>query len=762
MPRFLDLIPVSSVPVQPFTWPPVPWQLPGGQQDSAARRDASLPTSPAFGWAPASDDPAGWPTYPGGHDRSTILGASPDVDVSDPAYTARLAEDAYKFALWLAGPPSRGPAQRTRELAAGLGPSTNTPAIPIADTAVAPPPQQAGTEARPGAQARSKYWQAQHGIDTGPAPPIADDYWNWLARHGGGPNGGAVPTTGQTPPNPWPADLRAVMPAPKALVWGDEKPGDTRPPPTAADVRALLDANRNAYWNGAVPKPGQTLPPAFSPEEAQSQLNRMTGAALWGLAPEFLKPDSKEDIAEWNRRMTWYMQHPEYTGKMNMPRLKSDYPEDALLLGALDGLMWGVPLEGAAAKVASGLAPIAKAALRTVGGGAERSAVRGALRAGTEQLSPKLLAQADRLLHPGAPAIMGDAPALRGAPIDDLIAGAPREPHTAYATHEFVPGDTTRHRPGLQAASDAEKAAYSRNPLASWAKAPGRRDAIYASFPSRQVQSTLPTQGVWVNAAGDLELNPGFAARPMVSLQRESNGGLEIASQDRSMLRTGETLRATLDGQGGGAAHVVIEDGVPASKAGSVVVPHDGPLTRAEATQLLDVGPRYGLPDLVDRGNGVTMTNFTATPSGVATGQYLQSGSILQDIKNAGLPATPAPAKVDSVYVPLADLWKQGEGSRAVTGNLLTVLRNDPVSAAPLDASELIPQVARNKYALDAERAGSDIVRPDLQNLREIVASGPGWQQRLIDAYNSGKVSLPSLVALGLLPALLPRDDARQ
>jgi hypothetical protein len=84
------------------------------------------------------------------------------------------------------------------------------------------------------------------------------------------------------------------------------------------------------------------------------------------------------------------------------------------------------------------------------------------------------------------------------------------------------------------------------------------------------------------------------------------------------------------------------------------------------------------------------------------------------------------------------------------------------VSAAPLDASELIPQVARNKYALDAERAGSDIVRLDLQNLREIVASGPGWQQRLIDAYRSGKVSLPSLVALGLSPALLPRDDARR
>jgi len=70
--------------------------------------------------------------------------------------------------------------------------------------------------------------------------------------------------------------------------------------------------------------------------------------------------------------------------------------------------------------------------------------------------------------------------------------------------------------------------------------------------------------------------------------------------------------------------------------------------------------------------------------------------------------------------------------------------------------------VARNKIAIDAERAGSDILRPDVQNLREIVASGPGWQQRLLDAYNSGKVSLPALAAMGLLPALAPRDDGRQ
>ena len=82
--------------------------------------------------------------------------------------------------------------------------------------------------------------------------------------------------------------------------------------------------------------------------------------------------------------------------------------------------------------------------------------------------------------------------------------------------------------------------------------------------------------------------------------------------------------------------------------------------------------------------------------------------------------------------------------------------------ARHLDSSELIPQVARNKYALDAASAGTDKLRPDVQNLREILGHGPGWQQRLRDALASGRVSLPSLVLPGIaIPYLASRDDGR-
>jgi hypothetical protein len=691
MKSFWDLIPASAWPVQPFTWPLDPMQLSGRPQQTAARGDASTPTAPAFGWAPAqaaaASAPAfGWapasaaapgsPTDPGGNDRSTILGASPDADIPDPADTARLAEDgrrAYELVMWAFGPPSRRPAQRTRELAANPGPSTNAPAIPIAATAAAPP-QRTDTQA---------------------------------------------------------------------------------PPPSAADIRAQMDAARNAYWGGVVPKPGQTLPP---PSDIERQMDAARKAILWGMVPESWKPVSDETWADYNRKMAWYMQHPEYVGKMNLPDVGQD-PVTNITRAVLDGVMLGLPAEGAGAKVAAGLLPMAKAALRGLVDNAERSAVRGALRAGTEPLSPGLLAQATRLTHPGAGGFtnMADAPTLRG-PIDQAVAGARGEPHTAYATYEVLPGDATGHRPGLQAASQAEKDAYSLDPRASWALAPGNRDAIYSTFPSRQVQPTLPTQGVWVNDAGNLELNQGFAARPVVSLENAPGGGRQIAAQDRGALRLAETTRGTIDGQEAGGAHAVITTGNKASEMGSLAVPHEGPLTREEATQLREVGRRYGLPDVVDRGDGVTLTNFMSAPDGRVTGSLLARNDLPRDIAGVLPGPMPARARIDSVYVPLGQYWKQGEGSGAVTRNLLAELEKEPMLARHLDASETIPQVARNKHALDAERAGSDTLRQDLQNLREIVGQGPGWQQRLRDAL----ASLPSLVLPGIaIPYLASRDDGR-
>ncbi len=181
MSNYWDLFPLSSTPAQPFTWPVAPWLLPGGQQGIAARQDASWPISSPLGWPRRADDPAGLPAISGG-----VLGTVPHVHDAEADRLAREVEDARRalaLAMWL-GPPSRGPVQAMRGAAANPAPSMNTSVIPVAATGAAPPPRPAGPQAPPlpppgniqgQAPPRSRYWQAQHGIDTGPAPLDRDE-----------------------------------------------------------------------------------------------------------------------------------------------------------------------------------------------------------------------------------------------------------------------------------------------------------------------------------------------------------------------------------------------------------------------------------------------------------------------------------------------------------------------------------------------------------------------------------------------------------
>jgi hypothetical protein len=403
--------------------------------------------------------------------------------------------------------------------------------------------------------------------------------------------------------------------------------------------------------------------------------------------------------------------------------------------------------------------------------------------------------QAAGWVHDKAQALMRASPNLS---YEDAFARAKTtigdwfDKHTAYMTHEVIPGSETQHLPRLQTATQAEKDAYSLDPRASWAIAPGNRDAIYSSFvrPDRpgvaaRVDTTVPYQGVYqppkqypdtpqtgpLRAWGEplpvtppLELNKGMVARPLISFQKTPQGSV-IADADKRMLDLAETLRGSIDVQNAEAGHASTI-AAPGKSLGSLLIenPH-GPLTRDQAAGIRDVGVRYGYPDLVDRGNAVALTNFGGAQSGAAVGQQLRQGDILHELGQHGLymmPRRVAIGEGNSVYRDLVPLWRQGEGSGAVTRNLLAELEKEPFAAKQLDVSQLIPQVARNKMALDAERAGSDYVRQDVQNLRDIVGQGPGWQDRLRDALKSGKVSLPSLLLPGIsLPYLASRGEDR-
>lgn len=80
-----------------------------------------------------------------------------------------------------------------------------------------------------------------------------------------------------------------------------------------------------------------------------------------------------------------------------------------------------------------------------------------------------------------------------------------------------------------------------------------------------------------------------------------------------------------------------------------------------------------------------------------------------------------------------------------------------------MNADDLIPQIARNKYEVDAAAAaaGVDTVREGLQNLRRIIGDGgPGWVERVRAALAHGEV-LPAVAAAVLGPQILADPERR-
>jgi hypothetical protein len=339
--------------------------------------------------------------------------------------------------------------------------------------------------------------------------------------------------------------------------------------------------------------------------------------------------------------------------------------------------------------------------------------------------------------------------------------------HTANATHEQLPGSTTGHLPGLQAADQATKDAYSADPRSLWSNAPGGRDALYASVRhpdapnvGMRVLPTTDMQGVYTNPQGVTETNLGQVARPLVAFDASGGGAgnRRMAAADREILETGELTRAYIDAQNAGAAHVNIFKN-KAGDMGSAFVPLDRQMTPDEALRLRQIGAAYGMDDIVDTGRGATMTRFYPSPPdpNVVGPALRQKGALSRDIAEA-IPGAGAPRRTytDGVYADLTEEWAAGSGSGRATQKLLDRLDANPVLREGLDRSESIPRNALARMERDYEVAGAtgDILREDIQNARRIIGEGPGWITRLREGLSSGQilpaVALPILAAAGL------------
>jgi hypothetical protein len=324
--------------------------------------------------------------------------------------------------------------------------------------------------------------------------------------------------------------------------------------------------------------------------------------------------------------------------------------------------------------------------------------------------------------------------------------------YTANATYEQVPYSASGHLSGIGAGNDAVRAQYSTQPSLSWT-GNGDRDMIYDALGAYQ-SPTASATGVYTPPGGEREINKAFVARPMVGI---TEGAVDPAS--RAMLDFGERLRGYIGAQGASAWHTTLRNAAN-SEQGSLRVPMGGPVDPDRLAALGEIGGKYGLPDFVDTGNGVTLTNFyPGPPSGVETAKNLRGGFAGEVGDLMG--SAPERVKVDSSYLPnleAGDDPRQGvPGSGWATDELLALADKYPVAAGKLESGNI-----RNRALAQADLdegfagAGFGATREDIQTARRIFAER-GFEG-LREARKQG-IALPGIAALMSLYGLSGQDE---
>ena len=327
--------------------------------------------------------------------------------------------------------------------------------------------------------------------------------------------------------------------------------------------------------------------------------------------------------------------------------------------------------------------------------------------------------------------------------------------HTANATYEVQPYVDAGHLPGLLS-DPAAAARYSADPRASWATAPGGRDALYAGTrlgDTGEAVRTLPTvqaQGIYTPPNGVTEFNRAEVARPLVAFEGEAGKrGIDAASA--TILDGNEATRAYIDVQGAGAWNKpVMGNKTGGSPSVAASVRGGGLLSPEQVQQAREISGRYGLPDVVDNRSGLLMTNFDDAnvygPPRPAM-KSAQLKEMAKELKGVGVFDDVQRASVSSGYQSMFEMGAD-QGSGAVTRQYLDAMDALPAGTRKaIDNNPYIAEVALNKLELDeslAARLGG--TREDVQNARRIIGEGPGFLGRLRAAVGAGVV-LPAIAA---------------
>lgn len=328
--------------------------------------------------------------------------------------------------------------------------------------------------------------------------------------------------------------------------------------------------------------------------------------------------------------------------------------------------------------------------------------------------------------------------------------------YTANDTFEFVTGENTGHLAGLNRADEATRTAYTDAMGDAYLRTPdGRmRDPIYDSFQMYQ-REALPTQGTYINSAGNLEKNPGITTRPLVSVQpsdlgvtasgKPRRGGAQMSPEDQRAIRYATALRGLLTAQESTGYNKF----TPANSSMKLSEKTGVRVTAPDAAELEKARAVYeskGL-NVVQVGDALHVGSF----DGLA-GKEIQNRAkaAAKEMSSAGVKteATPGRWETGLEKVP----WTKEQGTGQTTRAIIEKLFDDPAyavkdAAKRIDAGRL-RDTMQSMNDIDRALAAEKNLpfREDLERLREMVKN-VGIEGVRDYVKKTGGVGLPALVA---------------
>jgi len=340
--------------------------------------------------------------------------------------------------------------------------------------------------------------------------------------------------------------------------------------------------------------------------------------------------------------------------------------------------------------------------------------------------------------------------------------------YMANDTFEFVTGENTGHLAGLNRADEATRTAYTDAMGEAYLRTPtgAMRDPIYDSFQMYQ-REALPTRGTYINSAGELETNPGFTARPLVSLRpsdlgttasgKPRRGGAEMVPEDTRAIRYAAALRGLTTGQEATGFNKF----TPVSSSMKGFEKTGARYTASNADDLETARRAFedqGL-DVIQVGDGLHVVQFPPEVGPPTPGTVIQK-RVKTASKNLPGETVVGRAETGLEVIP----WTSQQGTGETTRAVLERLVNNPDYAVK-DAAKRIDAGRFRKTmkpmneidrALATEK--NMPIREDLIKLREML-SEVGLEGVIDYVKKTGGVALPAIAAVPTLSSLLSQPD---